>query len=211
MKKLILSFTLLLLVLITKAQNENEGGEGNSGFRKDNIFIGGSISLGFGSGSFGIGATPEVGYSFSQWLDGGLVFNLNYNSQKYDYNYDYLYDGKVSSFNYGAGVFLRAYPVHFLFLQIQPEQNWIVYKDKSYIYNVSGKTTVNATSLIGGVGYSQRIIGQSNFYTMLGIDLLNNINSPYRDAYGGAIPIIRAGFNFYLHPSRKPRPSGHLL
>jgi hypothetical protein len=211
MKKIFLFFILLFAAMVTKAQEDKYNNKGNTGFRKDNVFLGGSISLGFGSGSFGVGANPEVGYSFSQWLDAGVIFNLNYNSQKYDYNYDYLYDGKVSSFNYGGGVFLRAYPIHFLFLQIQPEENWITYKDKSYIDNISGKTTVSATSLIGGIGYTQRVVGQSSFYTMIGIDLLNNVNSPYRDAYNTAIPIIRAGFDIYLHPSRKPKPAGRLL
>jgi len=46
-------------------------------------------------------------------------------------------------------------------------------------------------------------VGQSSFYTMLGIDLLNETYSPYRDYNGAAIPIIRAGFNFYLKPSRR--------
>jgi hypothetical protein len=204
MKKLILSFTLLLLVLITKAQNENDGYEDNNGFRKDNIFIGGSISLGVGSGSFGIGANPDVGYSFSQWLDGGVVFNVNYNSQR-----DYYYDIRYSSFNYGGGIFVKAYPVPFLFVQLQPEQNWITYSTK--YSNLVDKQTVSASSLIGGVGYTQRMVGQSSYFFMLGIDLLTDINSPYRDSYNHAVPIIRAGFNFYLHPSRKPGPSGHLL
>ena len=211
MTKFILCFTLLLGGMIANAQNDNYKDDGPTGFKKENVFLGGSISLGFGSGSFGIGANPEVGYSLSQWLDAGLVFNINYVSQKYDYNYDYSYDEQVSSFNYGGGVFVRAYPIHFLFLQIQPEQNWITYTDKSYSYNVTAHTTVTATSLLGGIGYSQRIVGQSSFYTMIGIDLLDNINSPYRDAYGGAIPIIRGGFNIYLRPSKKPKPAGHVL
>ena len=211
MKKIFLFFTLLLLVTIAKAQQNDYREEENGGFKKENVFLGGSISLGFGSGSFGIGANPEIGYSLSQWLDAGLVFNINYNSQKYYDLYTGAYIDKVSSFNYGAGVFLRAYPIHFLFLQLQPEENWIVYKDKSYVNDITGKTTVNSTSLIGGIGYTDRVIGQGSYFFMIGLDLLNNINSPYRDGYNNAIPIIRGGFDVYLRPSRKPKPAGHVL
>ncbi len=199
-------FVLLFSYVITLNAFAQDNSEENSnkphGFRKDNIFLGGSISLGFGSGSFGVGANPEIGYTIAQWLDAGLVFNVNYNSQKYDYNYDYNYDGKFTSFNYGGGAFFRAYPVHFLFLQGQLEQNWIAYKDKNFGNGLSGKTTVDAASFLGGVGYTQRDIGRSSFYTVLLFDLMRNKNSPYRDAYNDAIPIIRAGFNVYLHPSK---------
>ena len=58
-------------------------------------------------------------------------------------------------------------------------------------------------SILAGIGYGQRQIGHGNYYTVLMIDLLNNVNSPYRDAYGGVIPIVRAGFNVYLHPKQR--------
>lgn len=206
------------MIITVKALNaqdnyNNDNSDDNKGFKKENVFLGGSISLGFGSGSFGVGANPEIGYSFSQWLDGGVVFNVNYNSEKiYDANASgFEYVGKASSFNYGGGIFFRAYPVHFLFLQLQPEQNWISYTEKDLGTDLKYKNTVNATSLIGGIGYSQRVIGDGNYFFMIGLDLLNNANSPYQDGYGHAQPIIRGGFDIYLHPSRKPKPAGHEL
>ena len=176
------------------------------------MFVGGSISLGFGSGSFGVGANPEIGYSFAQWLDGGVIFNVNYNSQKlYVANASgYQYAGKASSFNYGGGVFLRAYPINFLFVQLQPEQNWIVYNQKDN-YGNKIKQTVNATSFIGGIGYSQRVVTQGNYFFMIGLDLLNNANSPYQDGYGHAQPIIRGGFDVYLHPAKKTKACGSYI
>lgn len=191
--------------------NYNNDNADDKGFKKENVFLGGSISLGFGSGSFGIGANPEIGYSFAQWLDGGVVLNINYNSQKiYDINTG-NYSDRISSLDYGAGIFARVYPVHFLFMQLQPEENWITYSDKNYQNGLNGKLHVNATSLIGGIGYSQRVIGEGNYFFMIGLDLLNNANSPYQDGYGHAQPIIRGGFDIYLHPSRKPKPAGHVL
>lgn len=214
MKKILLALLVIITAKALNAQdNYNNDNADDKGFKKENVFLGGSISLGFGSGSFGIGANPEVGYSFAQWLDGGVVFNVNYNSQKiYDAGTSgFEYVGKASSFNYGGGVFFRAYPVNFLFLQLQPEENWIAYTQKDAGTDLKYKTTVNATSFIGGIGYSQRVIGDGNYFFMIGLDLLNNANSPYQDGYGHAQPIIRGGFDIYLHPSRKPKPGGHVL
>ena len=98
---------------------------------------------------------------------------------------------------------MRAYPVPFLFLSIQPEYNWISYND-----NIYGHTTYSAGSLIGAIGYGQRVIGQGSYFFSIGLDLLNNKYSPYVDGYGHAYPIIRGGFDIYLHPSKKSRPSG---
>lgn len=210
MKQLFLSILILISVKALNAQDNYSNNDAPKGFQKQNVFIGGSLSLGFGSGSFGVGANPEIGYSFAQWLDGGLAFNINYNSQKY-LDYSGNYTDKISSFNYGGGVFIRAYPVRFLFVQLQPEENWISYKDKSYINDLTGKTNVHAASVIGGIGYAQRIVTQGSYFFMIGLDLLDNQYSPYRDGYGHAEPIIRGGFDVYLHPSRKRKPAGQIL
>lgn len=178
-------------------------GEGNSdndntttGFKKENLFLGGSLGLGFASGQFAVGANPEIGYSLTPWLDAGIVANVNYNSISAEYN------GGIGqhTFNYGAGVFGRIYPVRFLFVQVQPEQNWVSYSFQSG----SGipSYTTNAFSLIGGIGYTQRIVGQSSYFLMLGMDFLRNPGSPYLDYTNAPVPIIRAGFDFYLHPGR---------
>ena len=154
MKKVFLSLLIVISAEALYAQNDYDNVE-SKGFKKENVFVGGSISLGFGTGNFNIGANPEIGYSFSQWIDGGVALNINYNSQKYYDAYSGADIGKVSSFNYGAGVFVRAYPVHFLFVQLQPEENWINYKTTDFSTDLNLKNKVNAASLIGGIGYSQ--------------------------------------------------------
>lgn len=211
MKKILLSLLIIISAKVLYAQNDDYNNVESKGFKKENVFVGGSISLGFGTGNFGIGANPEIGYSFSQWLDGGVALNINYNSQKYYDAYSGADIGKVSSFNYGAGVFVRAYPVHFLFLQLQPEENWITYNQKDFSSDLNLKNKVNAASLIGGIGYSQRVVTQGSYFFMIGLDLLTNENSPYRDSYNHAVPIIRGGFDVYLHPVRRPKPGGHIL
>jgi hypothetical protein len=199
-KKIFLS--LITIVAFTKlfAQDSptTPTDEGSKGFKKQNIFIGGALNLGFASNTFQIGAVPEIGYSIAQWLDAGLGLNINYYAEKADP----YYNGNVQyhNLNYGGGPFIRLYPLRFIFLQAQFEANWIKVNQKDMNTNYSYENTFNSTSLIGGIGYVQRVVGQGSFYTMIGMDLLNNPNSPYRNSYGGAIPIIRAGFNFYLKP-----------
>ncbi len=173
--------------------------EPSKGFKKENIFLGGSLALGYASYTFNIGATPEIGYTIAPWLDAGLAFNINYQTVSANY-----YNGNtgVKTFNYGGGPFVRLYPINFLFLQGQFERNWL---DQKVTYSGGSKQSFNyqANSFLAGIGYSQRIIGQSSFYTVLMIDLMTDRNSPYRDYNNAAIPILRAGFNFYLRPSRK--------
>ncbi len=201
MKKMLLAITVLLLTSGSFAQTKDAYTDDEKGGPAEpRVFMGGSLALGFTSYSFGVGGNPEIGYSIADWLDAGLVFNVNYSSQRDPNGYD---NTKYRSFNYGAGVFTRIYPVNFLFVQLQPEQNWIKYTTV-YTDNTKASATTQAASFIAGIGYGQRVVGQGSYFLMVGIDLLNNINSPYRDSYSGAaVPIVRAGFDFYLKPSKK--------
>jgi len=175
--------------------------EENTGFKKENIFIGGGINLGFASNTFALGASPEIGYSVANWLDLGLGFNVNYASQRADP----YYNGNIRqrNFSYGVGPFVRIYPINVLFLQGQLEGNWSNISLKDMTYDQSSTYKYKSTSFIAGIGYSQRVVGQGSFYTLIGLDLMQDKNSPYRDYNNRAIPVIRTGFNFYLKPSHK--------
>ncbi len=179
----------------TYEENPSPGG----GFNQNNLFLGGSLNLGFGSNSyFNIGGTPEIGYSFSEWVDAGIALNLNYYTIK-DYG-----GNKAKSFNYGGGVFARLFPIRNFFVQLQPEYNWSKYTTELSANGQKSTVTYGVPSILAGVGYSQRIIGSSSFYTAILFDINNDPHSPYRDAYtNNIIPIIRAGFNIYLRPSRR--------
>jgi hypothetical protein len=170
-------------------------------FNTNRIFVGGSLNLGFATNTFQIGGVPEIGYSITDWLDAGIGINVNYASQRAD---PYWNDNvRYRTFNYGGGPFFRVYPIRFLFVQGQFEQNWIKQNAKDMNYGGEYEETFKSSSFIAGVGYTQRVVGQSSFYTMLGIDLMSDANSPYRDYDNAAIPIIRAGFNFYLKSSKR--------
>lgn len=209
-KRVVIALGLLMIVVGGFAQGHmpnrvntySDEGPG-TGFLKENLFIGGSLSLGYGSYDFNVGANPEIGYSLNKWLDAGLVVNLNYSSERADPNGYYNNDTRYRSFNYGAGLFGRVWPLPFLFFQAQPEFNFINYNEK--FMGPGGGTysqTTNAPSLLLGVGYGQRIVGQSSFFISLSLDVLNSQYSPYRDFNGAALPVVRAGFDFYLHPRR---------
>lgn len=204
MKKQLLILATLLLSISTFAQKESE--EEKGGFKWNNVFIGGSVALGFGStnnggSSFIIGANPEIGYSIAEWLDAGVAFNCISTTYKYT-NFNNL-RVKQTSFNYGGGIFTRIHPFNNFFIQLQPEYNWIDYKERFLDQPGEVKQTVHATSFLAGIGYGQRAVGHMNFFTVLMIDLGSEIFSPYRDNTGSVVPVIRGGINFYLGSKKK--------
>ncbi len=192
MKKLILSLLLLTkAVSLLHAQDEDKE---KGGWKSDHLFIGSGINLGFSNG-FIIGLNPEVGYSINKFLDAGIATNLTYITQR-----DQFTNSTARYLALGGGPFVRIWPVRMIFIGGQYEYNAISYSEK--INGVIGnKQKYNAGSLLVGLGYGSRVIGQSQFYTSIMIDALNDINSPYRDEFGRVLPVFRTGFIFY--PGRK--------
>lgn len=196
MKNLMLLFALLMMYASSFSQEKDHS------FKKENIFIGGAIGLGFSGGGFSIGANPEVGYSVAKWLDAGFVTNINY----YSFSAEINNGVRQRSLNYGGGMFVRLYPIPNFFVQLQPEYNWIKTSLKDIALYGTGeevKTTQEAPSFLLGAGYATREIGNTSFYTVIMFDAGNNLNSPYVGYLGSKFPIIRTGFNFYLRPKRK--------
>lgn len=172
------------------------------GFKKEHLFIGGNVGLGYDTYSFNAGVSPEIGYSVAHWLDVGALVNLNYTSVRAD---PYYNDNiRQRSFNYGVGAFARVYPLPFLFLQAGPEYNWIHYTltDFNTSPRQSESLNTNAPSFLVGIGYGQRLVGRSSVHIALLIDLMNSAQSPYRDNNGELIPVLKAGFDIYFHPRK---------
>ncbi len=191
-------------------EKNNDYGELKGGFRQENIFIGGGASLGGGFGQFSFGLSPEIGYSIAKWLDAGIGLNIIYTSVAANTFYNPT-STKLRQWNYGGGPFVRVYPINFLFVQGQFEENWtkVTVKDG----NITYRQTVNASSLIAGIGYTQREVGMGSYYIMVGLDLLKNPYSPYVGENDAgqlvANPIVRVGFNFYLKPSKSAERESH--
>ena len=178
----------LLMFTSSVAQEERE--EERGGFKKENLFTGGSLSLGFSSGMFQAGANPFFGYSLGDWVDAGVVVNFNYAS----FRDVYTLDDRLRETTYGGGLFTRLYPVRFLFAQAQFERNFIRQKYKSDQFNET--QNLQANSFLVGAGYtSERYPGSGRpfFYLSVLFDVLDHENSPYSRTGGGILPIFRAG------------------
>lgn len=198
MKKMIV-LLLIPLCFHAKAQDENKEVK-KTGFQKEKLFTGGSANIGFSSGSTMLGITPQLGYSLTNWLDAGVIINLNYISQR-----NYPSEDKIRQTTYGPGAFVRLFPVNFLFATAQYEYNMIHQK---YIYGNSSfpseRNSISANSLLVGAGYAGGRERGTNTYYYFSImwDIMGDKHSPYVDQYGRANPIIRAGYNIGLFQSR---------
>jgi hypothetical protein len=208
-RKVLLAACVFAMVLPAVAQEHmpnrlntySDAGSGG-GLLKQNLFLGGSLNLEFSGYDFNVGGAPEIGYSLNNWLDAGILVNLNYSSERADPGGYYNPNVRSRSFNYGVGAFGRVYPLPFLFLAVQPEYNWIDFNQKDMSTGITYTASTQATSMLLGIGYGQRVVGHGSFYIALMFDALEDKNSPYRDFNGSALPVLRAGFDIYLHPSR---------
>ena len=189
----------------SEKKEDEEKTEKKSGFKKENLFTGGNVALGFSNGTFSFGVGPYFGYSLNKYIDVALSVNYNYVSQR-----DYVELGdKARQSVIGPGVFTRIYPVKFLFAQAQFEQNFIKFK---YIPATNGtynpyKDTKSVSSLLLGAGFAsgREGIGEPYYYISLMFDVLKNQNSPYVDQVGRMNPIIRAGYNIPLFQGKRGR------
>ena len=200
MKNLKILYTISLVVIsVNCVAQRNEVDEQKGKFKQENVYIGAGVNLGFTNHSYNLGVTPDLGYSVTKWLDGGIGLNINYYAENAsDYN-QYSYH----NFNVGGGPYFRIWPLNFLHFQIQPEYNWISSSQRNVLSNQSVSYNYNAGSLLVGVGYGTRVLGERYSYVTLMIDVSQNVNSPYRDQYNDPLPVFRAGFGVYLKPKHR--------
>jgi hypothetical protein len=180
MRKIIFASVLALLALTVKAQDEEEPKE--KGFKKENLFFGGSFGLSFGSYTL-INVSPQVGYKFNRYFSAGTGVNLIYSSSK-------VFDFRENYGVAGLNIFGRVYPIQQAFVQLQPEANYTWGKQKWYDgteYKLDGKIV---PSLLAGAGVAIPI-GRGAMLVMLQYDLLQQDRSPY-----GRNAFVSIGFNF---------------
>jgi len=195
-KLIVLVFIASVISIHTKAQ----GGEEKEKVPfKQNLFTGGSISLAFYSNTFLVGGSPVLGYSITNWADLGIVINYNYTVYR-DYQF---FDDRLKQNNFGGGPFVKLYPLRFIFVQAQYEYNFLKVK---YIpppnSGLLGETDeLEAPSFLIGGGYTTGRMGRGgapHYYLAILFDILHEPGSPYTDAYGRTIPIIRGGVQIPL-------------
>ena len=195
-KLIIFIFIASVISIHTKAQKEEE--KEKVPFKK-NLFTGGTISLAFYSNTFLIGGSPVLGYSITNWADLGIVINYNYTVYR-DYQ---VFDDRLKQQNFGGGPFVKLYPLRFIFAQAQYEYNFLRLK---YIpppnYGLpKEKDGLEAKSFLIGGGYTTGRMGRGgspHYYLAILFDVLHEPGSPYTDAYGRSIPIIRGGVQIPL-------------
>jgi opacity protein-like surface antigen len=188
MKKILFLLPAMLCFAVLSAQEEDEE---KGGWKKNHLFIGTSVNLGFSNG-FIIGLNPEIGYSINKVIDAGISTNFNYITQR-----QIAVNSSIRYLALGGGPFVRIWPVRMLFLGGQYEYNNIKVSEKINGV-ITNRANANSSSILVGAGYGSRVIGQSQFYTSIMIDALNDPNSPYRDQFGRVLPVFRTGFIFYL-------------
>ncbi len=220
MKKILFSLLLVSTLQVAKAQesyndhrksleeSKKDSDPEIHGFDASRIFIGGSGSLGYGSyqdgdnnsnNTFNIGAIPDIGYSLTNFVDVGLSSSFNYSSTVYP-----GLDAKQIITSYSLGAFIRIYPMNNFFIQLMPEQDWGT--RKQIFPGQTDIIKIKSNCFLAGIGLTQRVIGESYFYTLIMVDLGKDRFSPY-NSYNSStdqvyrIPIARVGFNFY--PFRK--------
>lgn len=163
------------------------------------IFIGGNLVIGGGAGSFQLGLNPEIYKRVNDYVDIGAATNLFF--QSFNPTIGNGLSGVSSrSFQFGAGAFTRIWPLEKFFIQVQPEYNytWSRFKDRGTEGINSGASRsirFGAESLLAGIGYGTRSENGMTYFSVM-VDLFKNQNSPYRDGFNRADPIIRAGFAF---------------
>ena len=193
MKKSLLFLLMLTASLFSFAQNEDD--EKDKGFKRDQLFIGSGINLGFFNG-FIVGLNPEIGYSLNRFVDVGIGTNVNLITQN-DPNSPTTY----RQWTFGGGPFVRIWPLNMLFVGGQFEYNSISFSQR-IDGNVTYKEKRTSPSILVGAGYGNRTIGGNQFYTSIMVDVQRNPNSPYIDDYRRLQPVFRTTFLFYLKPKR---------
>jgi hypothetical protein len=188
-----LIFALVFIIGTNSFAQEEETKE--RGWKRENLFLGTSINLGFFNG-FIVGLNPEVGYSINKVIDAGISTNFNYISQNDQFS-PVTYRQTVL----GGGPFVRIWPARVLFIGGQFEYNSINFSVRNNQSTVKENRT--APSLLVGIGYGNRTIGANQFYTSIYIDVLKDPNSPYTDQFNRMLPVFRTAFIVYLRPKQR--------
>ncbi len=198
MKKILLATFLFGMTYGSFAQKFADEQPEEKGFKKQNLFTGGSLNLSFGNQTTALGLSPYFGYSLNKYVDVAATLGWNYISQR-----DNIYNGdKLRQTILGPGAFVRLYPVKFLFAHAQYEHNFIRYKyiPPSTSGQPSEVTHLNANSLLVGGGFAsgRDNYNKSFYYISVLWDVGKESNSPYVDNLNRAVPLIRAGYNIAL-------------
>jgi len=163
------------------------------------IIVGGWGLFGIGSGVTNLGITPILGYRITDEFSAGIGFGYQYLRVKdYFLVYTSLTTSERRPLNahfYSPSVWTRYVIWNNIFAHVEYEHNISSYKE--YINNTLvnppyevRNVNVSVPCLLLGGGLRQPIGERSSFVFMALYDVLQNVNSPYRNTIA-----IRVGFN----------------
>jgi hypothetical protein len=168
-------------------------------FKKEHLFTGGTLNLGFGNNSTSLGASPYFGYSLNRFLDVAGSIGINYFTQRDNI----VMDDRLRQNIFTPGAFVRLFPIKFLFAQLHYEKNLINYHYIPALGSTRNddKQSYEADCWLGGVGISNGKnfdYQKSYYYFSILWDLGDAYYSPYKDNLRRNVPIIRAGYHIAL-------------
>jgi len=163
----------LIIILAAFAQCATAQDSDGKGFDKSKLFVGGNLGLAFGTYTI-VNVSPLVGYHFTDVLAGGV--GLNYSYYGYD---DGFYTSKQSYV--GMSLFGRVYPIPQLFIQVQPELNymWASQVPDGGQNLPQLKTNQFVPSLLMGGGAAIPTGANGAITISVMYDVLQNVWSPY--------------------------------
>ncbi|MBW7913480.1 MAG: hypothetical protein H3C54_07240 [Taibaiella sp.] len=166
------------------------------------IIVGGWGLFGIGSGVTNLGITPILGYRITDEFSAGIGFGYQYLRIK-DYfsvitNPDPLVEERrsLNAHFYSPSVWTRYVIWNNIFAHAEYEHNISSYKEHTNDFTkfppppMTINKTVSVPCLLLGGGLRQPIGERSSFVFMALYDVLQNVNSPYRNTIA-----IRVGFN----------------
>lgn len=156
------------------------------GFEPRRLQVGGDIGLSFGNQSGFVMVSPLVGYQVSSRFSAGLGPMFEH------YWYRSSWGDKLSATVVGGRIYSRYQIFNFLFAHGE----FALINYKVVVNNLSDNVWIKRLPL--GLGYSQRLGGNSYSYLMFLYDVLYDPNSPYQmgNIYNGLI--FRAGVTIGL-------------
>jgi hypothetical protein len=197
MKKVIGVIVVMLMAVSLQAQEEETETKAK-GFKKENLFTGGSVTVSFFSGGTVLGISPYFGYSVTKFIDVAVSGNVNYTSVR-DVR---SYGDKVRQTVIGPGAFVRLYPIRFLFAQAQYEHNFIkekyFYPSNTVLPNETASYSASSFLVGGGYCSGRQEPGDIFYYFSVMWDVKKDALSPYVDGLNRSVPIIRAGLHIPL-------------
>ena len=179
----------------------------DTAFDRTRLIAGGGGGFGAGFRAFSINVTPSIAYCFTDNFNVGTTFGFNYFQQAEDFQYFNTTTNQVTDATfkykypgYSLSIFARYIIAQRFMLNFEPEMNNVkVVKD--YDVNqangkvIENKYRLNISSVLGGIGYIQKISDIGYSYIMVCYDLAQNPNARYYQTFDYRAGIMVNLFN----------------